>query len=280
MKLNQLWDHLQNVEPARAYLFVRVVAYLILGATGSAIAPEQMEVILASLAMLLGVDAATTEATRRKVTSPRTAAEMMAQLFVGEVGGHIRGLVEKALPESKWGPGLQAVVPILTEYAGQQLTPERRAEIQAKVDAALLQAGLVKARTWGPKAAGLLFLLVIVPLSGCAIFQPVAQDVGGEAVDYVLGDIATLTATPEGTVFDPVEGEADGVVVNLVGAAILGEDPRCSPTEVPEGLEGLSCFLGDDVTDPTLVTVGATMGYASATYTRPGSSRPYRISLD
>ena len=280
--MKNLWNRLENVEPARLYLLLRVAAYVAVGATGAAVAPDDLELILGTLAALLGVDAATTEATRRKVSSPRTAAELIAHAFVGEAGTFVRGLVERSVPQAKWAQGLQASLPILTEFAGAQLTPDVRGEIQKRVDAALLNAGLVKRRTGGPLPVSLLVLLVLlvlVPtLGACSLLAPVGQEVGGETVDYVLGDVATLTLDDAGLTFDPVDGSTAGVVVNIVAVEIHGEHPHCEPYEL-EGLVGRECHLAT-VDEPALLPFGIVDGYASATYTRLGSSRPYRIGLD
>ena len=272
--MKALLARFMNTEPAILFGLVRAVVYIGAGATGIAIEPDNLEQILTVVGVVLGADAATTAATRSQVTSPKTASDLVANVFVGEVGRFIRGAVTKIVPESKLTAGLQAVLPILGEFAGSALTEDTRAAIQRRVDLTLRGAGLVRTKTFGPGSMGLLILLPFL-LAGCAVFAPI----GGAVTDLVLGDVATLTGTDAGLVFDPVEGTTRGVVINLVAVEILGDDERCTRYVASPEFVGLDCRLGT-VTEVTLIAVGAVDAFGSATYTRPGSSRPYRVGLE
>ena len=54
-------------------------------------------------------------------------------------------------------------------------------------------------------------------------------------------------------------------------------DARCERYEAGDELVGIECRLGT-ASEATLMPIGAIDANGSATYTRPGSSRPYRIT--
>jgi hypothetical protein len=270
-------DRLMQIEPARAFLLIRAVAYLAAGATGAWLSPDSIEPILGSLAILFGVDVTTTEATRRRVTSPETAGQLVASIFVGEVGRYIR------VPKGKVTEGLRAALPVMTEFAASQLDEDARAKIQARVGTALYGAGLTKRRKWGPTSLLVALVMTVAVAPACA---PLLESIGGEAVDrtndVILGDPdASLRGADAGLVFDPGENPAQAVVVFIIGEDLVIEDDRCSSIEA-ENAEAADCRRGD-VTGPATIAVWPAEGasaYADATYTRDGSSVPYRITIE
>lgn len=66
--MKTLWKRLRDMEPARLMAAIRGVVYILVGITGSWLSPENTEPILAAIALLLGVDVASTEKTRSSVT--------------------------------------------------------------------------------------------------------------------------------------------------------------------------------------------------------------------
>lgn len=271
-----------DVEPAVAFAAIRVIVYLVAGATGAWLSPETIEPILGAVAGLIGVDAATTIGTRNRVTSPSTASELVASVFVGKVGRYIRDLVEQKAPDGQVADGLRAALPVLAEFASSKLNEETRAQIQARVGTALYEAGLTRTRKWGPTSLFVAILLTITVLPGCAALQELTGDVAAEASDAVLGDPnASLAGIEEGLVFNPGEEPARAVAVFVIGDDLTNEDERCE--RLPhEASHAVDCRLGD-VTEATTITVwptGDSSAYADATYTRDGSSVPYRITID
>lgn len=273
--MTQLWQRLQEVEPARVWLAVRVLGYILVGATGSWLAPDDLEQILAILAVLLGVDAATTEATRSKVYSPKSASDILAAAFVGAVGGYIRTVVENTLPKNKVTEGLQAALPILAEFAQANLDTETRAKIQRKVHLALHSRGLIPKRNVPPSVTSIVLILpLVLALSACV---PIA-DLFGSTVEQINAGGADLAVVETGIAFDPGEDVALAVLVTMYADEANVTDERCDVTTLDE-LAEVTCDLGD-VAEETTIALSATNLSATATYQRTGSARFYSAVLD
>jgi len=273
--MRRVLDYLANVEPAIAFMAIRTLLYLAVGVTGSWLSPDTAEQVLGALALLLGVDVATTAGTRTRVTSPKTVGELVAATFVGPVGEFIKNTVKALVPATRLVQGLNLVTPLLAQYADRQLDDDTRALIQRQVHLRLRNAGLIRKRDVNINSSLVLVIpFLVLVLGACA---PVAQFFGG-TIDVVAGDDAQLTVVSTGIQFDPGEQPALRVGVDILGATLITSDPRCT-LETLDDLQALDCRLGD-VTQPTIISLSGTEVTATAQYQRPDRSRFFLTTLD
>lgn len=275
--MSRILDYLKNVEPAVAFMAIRTLVYLGVGATGSWLNPDNAEQILSVLGLILGVDAATTAGTRARVTSPRSAADLVSSVFVGQVGDFIRKVVRDSVPDNKFTDGLRTVVPVMAEYANSRLDDETRSRVHRQVHLRLRSAGLLRKRDVNVNASIVLILpLLVLLVSACAPFQ----DFTGGVIDRAVGDDAQLTQVATGVQFDPGAEAALHVSVEIVGTTLVTEDRRCELEPLPDlDLLILGCELGT-VAEPDTIVFSGTDVTASAEYRRDGRSRPFFTTLD
>ena len=118
-------------EPARFFLLIRAVLYLGIS-TWAVLDAEQLEQILSILALVIGVDATTHHQTRKRVFSPATVKDIVAEQdaaaeMVLEVGKVL--LPAKATKAQV----LAKVAPVLKQVKGELPTPELKRHVTDEI---------------------------------------------------------------------------------------------------------------------------------------------------
>lgn len=139
-----------NVEPLRAFVAIRTVIYLVVGIGAFGLAPEHAEAIIAILAVVFGVDLATSEDVRSRVFAPASVDGIVGTLFVMPAGRYVRGIVEELVPPGRVTDALALVAPIALEYAMRSIDDTERAAIQRRVHEVLRAARLLRGRDISP----------------------------------------------------------------------------------------------------------------------------------
>lgn len=271
-------------EPARLYFIVRAIVMLLAAIGVYVVEPEALEGALAALAVIFGVDAATTEATRAKVYAPATAhriadaAIATAHSNPREAGPYILDLVTSLVPAAKLPAGIAAVAPLVAQFANRALTDDLRKTLQRKVHQQLRNAGVLRGRTI-PPSTSIVALLAVILLAACT---PVSRTVTA-GLNAAAGDSATLAwAESEegqtvGITFEPGDAPAVGVYVDILGSELqLGEVSGASRADCIEEEEatGILCLFG--LVDGSIVIQLAGQDItATASYRRSPSGRPF-----
>lgn len=274
-------------EPARLYFIVRAVVMLLAAVGVYAVEPEALEGVLSALAVLFGVDAATTEATRAKVYAPSTAQRIAETTLAAshsqpkhEAGTYIIDLVSSLVPGAKLPAALAAVAPLMAQFANRSLTDDLRKTLQRKVHERLRQTGVLRGRSIPPATS---IVALVVLLSACA---PVSRVITG-GLNAAAGDSATLAwveaddGTTVGITFEPGDAPAVGVILDILGEnLVIGTVAGASAGDcaVEEGGTGAVCAFAA-VEQPVVVALTGDDITATAGYRRTPSGRPYLEAL-
>ena len=249
-----------RTEPARFYLIVRTLAYLLLSGLATQYGVD-LEMVLTTLALVLGLDATTTErGVRSKVYQPERVSQLVtgaaelgagSNVWASEVGRWVASFLRGQVSSVKLPFALQALTPLVRQFANAQLTPELRAELQGKIHQTLRDLNLIK-RVSIP-ARGIVFLVLLL-VAGCLP----TQDFVAGGLNELTADGSSLVYTVDGALFDAGPEDALRAFADVRGEDLVFYDAedncmelvefwRCERELVEAGDPWLIDLSGDDL---------------------------------
>lgn len=227
---------LLNQEPARVFLFVRALAYLIaaLFIGSSADEVDAFLVKVSPFFALFGVDLVLTQQTRARVFSSSSVESIVAgSSFASEIPSIAMDVFESFIPKLKGGvtraEAFAVVADIFMRFSGTAVGVNTRADITRAMHDALRKAGFLKGASNWPPASMLFVFVAVMMLTSCDLVGRFVVDSGNE----LTGDQAVFDYTPDGVLFQP-NGDVFGLVLDLQADRLLvvSLPDECSSSEL------------------------------------------------